>query len=120
MKKLALLLPVALLAACGQEPATEAAPADTVTPEPIVTLPAPDEEAFSTAFAESCEGAEPVSVAMCKRAMGADTVNCEFGLGEDEYMRHKAQLVAKEDKSGWQLADADTICAEHGAHHVDS
>ncbi|WP_345725434.1 hypothetical protein [Qipengyuania mesophila] len=120
MKNFALLLPLALLAACGEEPAAQTAPEQVATPEPVTTLPAPDEETFKTAFADSCEGAEPVNVAMCKRSMGAATVSCEYGLGEDEYMRHKATLAAKEDKSGWELADAATICAEHGAHHKAS
>lgn len=120
MKNLAFLLPLALLAACGEEPAAEAPTEAVATPEPVSTLPAPDADLFKSVFAESCEGAEPVSNAMCKRAMGAQEVSCEYGLGEDQYMRHKAQLVAKEDKSGWELADAATICAEHGAHHKAS
>ena len=71
-------------------------------------------------FAATCEGAEPVNNAVCRRAMGADQALCEFGLGEDEYMRHKATLEKNEDGSDWQLAEADALCAEHGAHHKDS
>ncbi|WP_234041445.1 hypothetical protein [Erythrobacter aureus] len=120
MKNLALILPLALLAACGEEPAAEPVPEQVVSPEPANTPPAPDEALFKTVFAETCEGAEPVSVAMCKRAMGSDVVSCEFGLGDDEYMRNKAQLEVNEDSTGWNLADAAAICAEHGATLADS
>ena len=120
MKHLALLLPIALLAACSEEPAAQPVPTATATPEPVSTIPAPDQDMFKTVFAESCEGAEPVANAMCKRAMGAKDVSCEFGLGEDEYMRHKATLTINEDNTGWVLADPAKICAEHGAHHKAS
>ncbi|MBX7527313.1 hypothetical protein [Qipengyuania vesicularis] len=117
MKKLTLLLPVFALAACGEEPAPEPTPTETATPEPVSTLPAPDQDLFKSTFAETCEGAEPVNKAVCRRAMGAETVACEFGLGEDEYLRHKATLAVNEANDGWMLADAEALCAEHGAHH---
>ena len=120
MKKLALLLPVFALAACGEEPAPEPTPTEVATPEPASTRPAPNQELFKTTFAETCEGAEPVNNAVCSRAMGSDKVTCEFGLGEDEYLRHKATLAVNEADDGWMLADAAALCAEHGAHHVDS
>jgi hypothetical protein len=120
VKKLALILPIALLAACGEEPAPEPTPTEVATPEPVNTLPAPDQELFKTTFAETCEGAEPVNQAVCRRAMGADTVTCEFGLGEDEYLRHSAVLAVNETNDGWMLSDAANLCAEHGAHHVDN
>ncbi|MEZ5681912.1 MAG: hypothetical protein R3E14_11555 [Erythrobacter sp.] len=123
MKKIALILPVLTLAACGQEPASEPAAAETVAaaPEPVNTLPAPDQETFTTVFAEACEGAEPVNTAVCKRAgMGSKDVICEYGLGEDTYLRHKATITANEDSTAWVFADAATVCAEHGAHHKAS
>ena len=120
MKKLALILPLALLAACGEEPAPEPTPTETATPEPVASLPATDQAFFSTKFAETCEGAEPVKNAVCRRAMGAEQALCEYGLGEDEYMRHEATLVANEDGSDWMIDNAEALCAEHGAHHKAS
>nr|WP_247713596.1 hypothetical protein [Qipengyuania sphaerica] len=107
------------MAACGEEPAPEPTATAVATPEPINEVPAPNEALFKTTFAETCEGAEAVNRAVCRRAMGADTVACEFGLGEDEYLRHKASLALNEAEDGWMLADAEALCAEHGAHHVD-
>lgn len=117
MKTLALLLPLFALAACGGEPAPEPAPTETATPEPINTLPAPNEALFAELFAKTCPAAEKVSTSLCKRAgMGSEEVNCQFGVGEDEHMRHRATLIAGEDE--WTLADAETLCAEHNSHHV--
>ena len=120
VKKIALLLPVLALAACGQQAEETPAAAETVAaaPEPVNTLPAPDQATFSEVFAASCEGAEPVNTAVCKRAgMGSKDVICEYGLGEDTYLRHKATITANEDSTAWVFADAATVCAEHGAHH---
>nr|WP_240049017.1 hypothetical protein [Parerythrobacter lutipelagi] len=121
MKKLALaLLPAFALAACGEEPAPAPEQTESAAPAPESTLPAPDQAVFTELFASSCEGAEPVNTAVCRRAMGADEAQCEFGLGEDEYMRHKANITPNDDMTAWVLSDPESICAEHGAHHVDS
>ena len=111
------LLPVLVLAACN-DPEPEPVPAPTVAAPAAPALPAPDEELFSTLFAATCPAAEKVSVAVCKRAMGADNAICEFGVGEDEYLRHKATLEAGEGE--WAIADAEEFCAEHDSHHVDT
>ncbi|WP_242447389.1 hypothetical protein [Aurantiacibacter aquimixticola] len=117
MKKLLALTPLALLAACGEEPAPE--PVDTAPAEPVVSLPAPDEALFAEVFASTCPAAEPVSTSVCKRAMGAETVSCEFGLGEDTALRHDATLAADESGENWVLDNAEAICSEHDSHHVD-
>ena len=114
MTKFAFLFPVVLLAACGEAPAP--APTPEPSPEPTASLPAPDQGLFAEVFASTCEGAEPVKNAVCKRAgLGSNDVRCEFGLGDDEYLRNEAVLTANETGDGWILADADTICTEHGA-----
>ena len=121
MRKIAFALPLVFaLAACGSEPEAPPPAAPTATPEPQASLPAPDEDLFRDVFASSCEGAEPVNTAVCKRSMGAETVSCEYGLGEDEYLRHSADLTPNEDGTAWVLAEPEKICAEHGAHHVES
>jgi hypothetical protein len=121
VKKLAVIVPLATLAlaACGQgEP--EPAPTPTVAAAPAKpTLPPPNEELFAEVFAKTCPDAEKVATSVCKRAgMGSDTVDCQFGVGEDENLRHKASLMAENGE--WKLVDAATICAEHNSHHVDS
>ena len=118
MNKLALLLPIIALAACGQEPAPEPAPTVAATPaEPA--LPSPSLEVFAATFAATCPKAEKVATSVCKRAgMGSKDVLCEFGVGEDKELRHNATLTAGEGE--WKLADAEAVCAEHDSHHVAS
>jgi hypothetical protein len=118
LNKLALLLPILALAACGEEPAPAPAPTVAATPaEPA--LPSPSLDVFAAVFAKTCPEAEKVSTSVCKRAgMGADDVLCEFGVGEDTELRHKATLTAGEGE--WTLADAEAVCAEHDSHHAAS
>ncbi|MBX7482514.1 hypothetical protein [Qipengyuania qiaonensis] len=109
MKNFALLLPLALLAACGEEPAAQPTPEQVVTPEPIETLAAPDQAFFTAKYAETCPEDEAVNTAVCKRAgMGSPDVLCEFGLGEDEYLRNKATLTAGDGE--WTFADPENVC----------
>ena len=112
MNKIAFLLPLFALAACSSEPSAEpTAEATTAAPAPVATpsLKAPDQALFTGLFAEACPGAKPVSTAVCRRAgMGSSEVNCEFGLGEDEYLRNKATLIAGE--SAWTLKDPEAVC----------
>ncbi len=108
---LALCLPFLALAACGEEPAPEPVPTETVEAEPVVSLPATDEALFAELHAETCPDAETVSTSFCQRAMGADTASCEFGLGDDEVLRNDATLEANEAGDGWVIADPETVCA---------
>ncbi len=110
MKKLAFLLPLLALAACAEEPAP--APTPTATPEPVVTLPAPDQAMLTALLAEACPNLEPVNTAVCRRGMGAETVACEYGLGEDEYLRNDATLAVNEAGDGWMIEDAEAVCAQ--------
>ncbi len=111
MKKFAplSLLSVLALAACGSEPAPAPEPTETVAPEPVSTLAPADEALFKELFAETCPDAEPVNTAVCRRAMGADTASCEFGLGDDEFLRNDATLSVVDD--GWVLSDPETVCS---------
>ena len=110
MKKFVLLLPLAFLAACGEEPAPQpvdeaAAPVAEATP----SLPAPDQALFTAKYAEACPEDEAVNTAVCKRAgLGSDDVICEFGLGEDEYLRNSATLSAGDGE--WVFAEPDNVC----------
>jgi hypothetical protein len=117
-KSFALLLPLFALAACGEEPAPEPVPTQAATPEPVNTLPAPNEALFAQLFAETCPAAEKVSTSACKRALGSDEVTCQFGVGEDNYLRHSAKLAPGDDS--WTIADAEKLCAEHNSHHVSN
>ncbi|WP_421992252.1 hypothetical protein [Qipengyuania sp.] len=109
MKNLALLLPLALLAACGEEPAAQVAPEQAATPEPIETLPAPDQALVTEMYAEACPEEDAVNTAVCKRAgLGSPDVICEFGLGDDEYLRNEATLTAGEGE--WTFADPENVC----------
>lgn len=120
MKKIAFILPLLALAACGQEAAPAPEPTATVAAAPAApTLEAPTEEVFAATFAKTCPAAEKVSTSVCKRAgMGSTDAICDFGIGEDENLRHKATLTAVD--GAWTLADAETVCAEHNSHHVAS
>jgi len=110
VKKFALLLPLALLAACGEEPAPQpvdeaAAPVAEATP----SLPAPDQDLFTAKYAEACPEDDAVNTAVCKRAgLGSDDVICEFGLGEDEYLRNSATLSAGDGE--WVFSEPDNVC----------
>ncbi len=114
MNKLTLTLialPAIALASCGEEPAPEPAPVETATPEPIQTMSAPDQALFSEKLAEACPALKPVNTAVCRRAgIGSTKVVCEYGLGDDEYLRHKATITPVEGE--WALSDTETVCAQ--------
>ena len=100
------------LAACG-EPAAEPTPvATSVAVEPTTpALPAPDEAIFSAAFAAACPEAKPVATSSCRsEGLGKSDFLCEYGLGEDEYLRHKATLTPGDGE--WTVADPAEICAQ--------
>lgn len=110
--KLAAVAPIVLLAACGEEPAPAPAPVETTAAaEPEApSIPPPDGTFFKEAWAKTCPSAKPVNTAACKRAgMGSPEVICEFGLGDDEYLRNKTTLVQGETE--WEIADPETTCA---------
>ncbi|WP_347304597.1 hypothetical protein V5740_14470 (plasmid) [Croceibacterium sp. TMG7-5b_MA50] len=99
------------LAGCG---AQESAPppaveATTAVADAQPTLAPPGAAEFTTAWADACPSAQPVSTALCKsKGLTDPNFSCDFGLGEDEYRRHTAEL-ARGDES-WELADAENAC----------
>lgn len=115
MKKICLsLLPILALTACGQEaaPEPEPTPTETAVAEPEEpSLPAPDEGVFAEVLAKACPSAKPVSTSVCKRAgFGSQDVICNYGLGEDEYLRHSATLTPGD--GAWTVVDTETVCAQ--------
>jgi len=109
-------LPIALFAsialvACSEEPAPEPAPVETAQPEPEPSLPAPSAEIFSETFAKACPAQKSINMSACKRAgFGSSDVICDYGLGDDEFLRHKATLTPGDGE--WTVADPETVCAQ--------
>lgn len=106
------------LAACSGEPEPAPTPA-TATPAAAATptLPAPDQALFTELFGKACPEAEKVNTAVCKRAgFGSDEVICEYGLGEDTYLRDQATLAQAD--GAWTIKDAETVCKAHLDHHA--
>lgn len=108
-----MLLPFAALAACSEQapaPAVEETPSVEEQIEATQTIAAPDQELFAATLAETCPRAKPVNTAVCKRAgLGSEDVVCEYGLGDDEYLRNKATMTVVDD--AWTIADPETVCA---------
>lgn len=111
MKKLAALLLVAPLAACGSaEPAPEPTPTAAVSPspEPEPSLPAPDQPTFTAVFAEACPNAAPVSEAFCKsEGFGKTGFICEFRLGEGKRQQTTTLMPGEGE---WTLVDPAKTC----------
>lgn len=105
-------LALLLLAGCGEEPAAQPAATQAPVAAPATpSLPAPDEEIFAAAFAAACPEAEPVAVSSCRSlGLGESDFSCEYGLGEDEVLRHDATLTPAEGE--WTLVDPETVCAQ--------
>ena len=112
MKTFAAIASLAILAACGEEPAPEPVPTETATPDPVNTMPPPGVDELTTLVAEACPALKPVNDASCRSAgMGTGAFVCEFSLGTDEYLRNDAKIVLGEEDA-WVLDDPDTVCAQ--------
>ena len=111
MKKILPFAALIALAGCNSE-ASEPAPVETPTPTVArtPTLPAPNEEIFGAAYAKACPEAEPVSTSLCRsKGFGEENFICDYGLGDDEYRRHEAELAPGDGE--WVIADAEAACA---------
>ena len=115
IKTVTAIASLALLAACGG--AEEPAPAETTaaavpTPEPTSSTDAPTEERVAELIAEACPDFEPVGKSQClSGGMGSNAFNCEFSLGDDEYLRNDARLVLG-DGDQWVLEDSEKVCTQ--------
>ena len=100
------------LSGCG-EPSAQPAPVETpVAVQPVTpSLPAPDQEIFSKAFTAACPDAEAIAIASCRsKGLGESDFLCEYGLGDDEYLRHQATVTPGDGE--WTIADPAEICAQ--------
>ena len=117
VKTLALILPLFALSACGSEPAPKPAPTATATvpATPLKpTLPPPDQATFSKVFAKACPEAAKVAITSCRaEGMGATTFICEYGLGNDKYLRNTAKISQKD--GAYVLDNPEKTCAADAA-----
>lgn len=101
-----------LVAACSSEDPEQARTAEAAGPAPEqerVTLPPPRREEFAAAWAEECPDAEPIGKALCKsKGLVDPNFTCNYGLGDDEYRRHTAELAPGDAK--WELVDPAEAC----------
>ena len=106
---------VLALAACNSEEPVEPQPVQAQVVVPVEpSLPAPDEELFAATYAEACGDAKPVNTSICKsQGLGKEGFVCEYGLGDDEYLRNKTTIVPVEGK--WALAEPEKTCAADAA-----
>lgn len=109
-----ILAPLSLVvAACSEEVAEAPAPVETTAVQEEVgpTLHPPDRDKFAERFAAACPSAQEISTAMCRaQGMGSHDFTCEYGLGDDEYMRHEA--VLHEVDGEWEVENPEEVCAQ--------
>ena len=112
MKTIVALSALLLVTACGSN---EPAPQPTATVAAVATpttpiLPAPTAEVFAASYAKACPSAKKVNTSLCKSGgMGSSDFVCEYGLGEDKYLRNKVTLTQSDQE--WVVKDADKACA---------
>ncbi len=106
------------LAACGDEPAATPAEEAPSVEESLAAdaedLAEPaDRDAFVAAFSAACPDAKPVNNASCQAlGMGSPSFVCEYGLGDDEYLRHKGVVTQSEGELPYTLDDPEKVCAQ--------
>ena len=103
------------LAACNSEAPVEPEAVQAQVALPIKpSMPAPDEELFAATYAEACGESQPVSGSLCKsQGFGKEGFVCEYGFGDDEYLRNETIIVPVEGK--WTLAEPEKTCAADAA-----
>ena len=120
IRTLLLLTPALVLAACSEAPAQDAPEDAKPTAREMQAaienndgpkLAPPDRDLFAEKFAAACPSQKPVNKAFCQaQGMGSHDFTCEYGLGEDEYMRHEG--VLSEVDGEYQLLETEKVCAQ--------
>ena len=117
-RTLFLLSPLALvLGACSESPAEDAEPKAPTAREMEAAikeggkLAPPNRDTFAEKFAAACPSQKKVNKALCQaQGMGSHDFTCEYGLGDDEYLRHEG--VLSEVEGEYVLQDPETVCAQ--------
>ncbi|MEO0641797.1 MAG: hypothetical protein AAFY47_00060 [Pseudomonadota bacterium] len=106
-----------ILAACSQDTSDNAADGAPTAREVEAAikdggkLSPPDRDVFAEKFAAACPSQEAVNKAIClAQGMGSHDFTCEYGLGDDEYLRHEG--VLSEVEGEYVLLDPETVCAQ--------
>lgn len=118
IRTLVILSPIALvLGACSQGAEDDAEPkAPTVREMQAAIdkggkLAPPTRDTFAEKFAAACSEQKPVNKAVCRaQGMGSHDFTCEYGLGDDEYLRHEG--VLSEVEGEYVLIEPETVCAQ--------
>ncbi|MDJ0978795.1 MAG: hypothetical protein QNI87_09675 [Erythrobacter sp.] len=118
IRTLIILSPLALAAsACSQGANEEAEPQAPTAREVQAAiekggkLSPPDRDVFAEKFAAACPSQKPVNKATClAQGMGSHDFTCEYGLGDDDYLRHEG--VLSEVDGEYVLLEPETVCAQ--------
>jgi len=117
IRTLLICLPALALAACGDAPAKEGPKRPTANEMKAALekegpkLAPPTRDLFAEKFAAACPDKKSVNNALCKaQGMGSHDFTCEYGLGDDEYMRFEG--VLSEVDGEYQLLNPETVCAQ--------
>lgn len=111
-----LILSPLVLAACSEAPAEDGSKAPTAKEmqaaiEKGGKLAPPTRDTFAEKFAAACPKQEPVNKANClAQGMGSHDFTCEYGLGDDEYLRHEG--VLSEVEGEYVLLETEKVCAQ--------
>ncbi len=108
MKKFAILLSIAALAACAEEAPAPVDQEEVAAQETSLGLPGKDE--FTAAYAATCPEAAPVESTLCEAVgLGQSEFTCDFALEGDASQSRTGTLTATDGE--WTLAANEEICS---------